>query len=106
MNVLGVLFNLKLNWQQHVQMALQNKKGPSGNQNNPFNYDQNRTTLLNIAKSNFFRILYYNAKIWLLPSLSSQIKKQLISASAAPSKSKYVTLVMIKLFLSKVSMPL
>ena len=30
--------------------------------------------------------MYYNAEIWLLPNLSPNIKKQLLSASAAPLK--------------------
>ena len=35
---------------------------------------------------NYLSILYYNADIWLLPTLSPQLKQKLLSASAAPLK--------------------
>ena len=31
MNVLGVNFDSKLNWQNHVQTVIKNQEGPSGN---------------------------------------------------------------------------
>ena len=34
--------------------------------------------------SNYYSILYYNADIWLIPTVSPNIYKQLRSASAAP----------------------
>ena len=39
--------------------------------------------------SNYYSILYYNADIWLKPSLSLNIYEQLLSASAAPLKLIY-----------------
>ena len=46
----------------------------------------NKTQLIQIITSNYYSILYYNAEIWLLPSLSPSIKQKMLSASAAPLK--------------------
>ena len=46
----------------------------------------NKTELLQIIKSNYYSILYYNAEIWLLPSLGPSLKQKMLSASAAPPK--------------------
>ena len=43
----------------------------------------NKSELLNLMTSNFFSILYYNADIWLIPSLNPRIKQQHLSASAS-----------------------
>ena len=45
-----------------------------------------KTQLLNIITSNFYSILYYNADIWLLPTLSPTLKQKLLSASSSPLK--------------------
>ena len=42
--------------------------------------------LLQIITSNYYSILYYNAEIWLLPTLKPQLKQKIIAASAAPLK--------------------
>ena len=42
--------------------------------------------LLSIITANYFSVLYYNADVWLLPSLLPQLKQKLLSASAAPLK--------------------
>ena len=42
--------------------------------------------LLDLVTSNYLWILYYNADIWLLPSLAPILKTKLLSASAAPLK--------------------
>ena len=36
--------------------------------------------------SNYLSILYYNADVWLLPTLNPQLKQKLLSVSAAPLK--------------------
>ena len=75
MNVLGDIFDLKLNWQEHVHMAI--KKSKKALQAiKLIRPTQTEVELLNIVKTKFFSILYYKAKIWLLPSLKLQIKKQ------------------------------
>ena len=42
--------------------------------------------LLSIITSNYLYILYYNADVWLLSTLSPLLKQKLLSASAAPLK--------------------
>ena len=42
--------------------------------------------MLTIVTSNFYSILYYNSEIWLLPTLSPNLKQKMLSASSAPLK--------------------
>ena len=42
----------------------------------------NTKELLQLITANFYSILYYNSKIWLLQSLKSNLKQKLLSASA------------------------
>ena len=85
MNVLGVTFDSKLNWQNHVEIAI--KKSQKALQAvkliQPFML---KSELLTILKSNFYSILYYNADIWLLPSLKQILKTKLTSTSAGALK--------------------
>ena len=46
----------------------------------------NKKQLLDIITSNYYSILYYNAEVWLLPTLNPQLKQKLLSASSAPLK--------------------
>ena len=48
-----------------------------------------KSELLTIIRSNFFSILYYNADIWLLPSLKQLLKSKLLSTSSAALKLCY-----------------
>ena len=85
MNVLGVSFDSKLNWQTHISTTIAKAK-KSLNAiyliKKYFNTDELRT----IITSNYFSVLYYNSEIWHLPSLTLNTKKILMSASAAPLK--------------------
>ena len=45
-----------------------------------------KTQLCAIITANYYSILYYNAEIWLLPSLKPALRQQLLSASSAPLK--------------------
>ena len=45
-----------------------------------------KAQLLTIITSNFYSILYYNAEIWHLPSLSPNLKQKMLSVSSAPLK--------------------
>ena len=52
--------------------------------------------MLQIITSNYYPILYYNAEIWLLHSLSHPLKQKMLSTSAAPLKmtvSKYTGMI-------------
>ena len=88
MNVLGVIFDSKLNWQIHIETAT--KKAHKALQAikliRPF---MQKSELLTIIRSNFFSILYYNADIWLLPSLKQLLKSKLLSTSSAALKLCY-----------------
>ena len=42
--------------------------------------------LLQLITSNFYSILYYNSEVWHLPSLKTNIKQKLLSASAKAIK--------------------
>ena len=81
MNVLGVTFDSKLNWNAHVANAIcKAKKSLYALRllRKLFN-DQEMRLLLN---SNFYSILYYNSVLWLTPGLSSALKQSLLSISA------------------------
>ena len=79
-NVLGVTFDAKLQWSNHVNNIIQ-RSTRSLNAIKLLRKYFNRTELLQLLTSNFYSILYYNAEIWLSDSLSYQLKKQLLSAS-------------------------
>ena len=84
-NVLGVTFDSKLTWQTHTQMAIAKSKKALQAIRLIKKY-LNKKELINVIRANFFSILYYNASIWLLPSLRPIIKKQILSASASALK--------------------
>ena len=80
-NILGVLFNSKLQWSDH--MALTIKKSRSAlNAIQLIRKFFNQRELLQLITSNFYSILFYNAEIWHVPCLNSNLKQKLISALA------------------------
>ena len=78
MNVLGVLFNFKLTWANHIlkQINRANKALHA------IKLIRKYKEILTLLTSNFYSILYYNSKVWHLPSLKIQIKQLLLSVSA------------------------
>ena len=81
MNVLGVVFDSKLNWSTHVaQTIVKAKRALIALRliKRFFSISEMRTLL----DANFYSILYYNAVIWLTPHLSSDLKQNLLSISA------------------------
>ena len=81
MNVLGVIFDCKLNWQMHTAMAISKAKKSLYALRlikRFFNNHEMRTLL----DSHFYSTLYYNSVIWLTPSLNNDMKQKLISISA------------------------
>ena len=80
-NVLGVLFDSKLNWNSHVAQAISKAKKSLFALRllkRHFNNDQMRILL----DSNFYSVMYYNSVVWLTPNLSSEMKQSLLSLSA------------------------
>ena len=81
MNVLGVIFDSKLNWSEHVANTISKAKKSLYALRLLRKYfnDQEMRTLLD---SYFYSILYYNAVIWLTPELHNSMKQALLSMSA------------------------
>ena len=85
MNVLGVLFDSKLTWANHVSKQI-NKANKALHAIKLIKKYFNQTEILTLLTSNFFSILYYNSEVWHLPALKPQIKQLLLSASATALK--------------------
>ena len=86
MNVLGVTFDSKLNWGIHVAntKSKANRAFFALRLIKKFFTNVEMRTLLD---SNFYSILYYNAVIWLTPTLRSDLKHNLLAASACALRS-------------------
>ena len=81
-NVLGVVFDSKLNWQIHVATAITKaKKALFALRLLKKYFTPSEMRLL--LDSNFYSILYYNAVIWLTPNLNAETKQSLLSISAS-----------------------
>jgi hypothetical protein len=81
MNVLGVIFDSKLNWKEHITNAIfkSNKTLHTIRMIKKYFNPQDLKILLN---SYYYSVLYHNAEIWLTPSFYTGPKQQLLSASA------------------------
>ena len=81
MNVLGVTFDSKLNWDLHVTVTISKAKRKiyALKMLKKFFRPNEMRILLD---SYFYSTLYYNSVIWLTPNLSSQSKQNLLSVSA------------------------
>ena len=84
-NVLGITFDSKLSWHYQTQNAI-NKSKMALNAIFLIRKYFSKRQLLSIITSNYYSILYYNAEIWLLPTLTTQLKQKILSASAQPLK--------------------
>ena len=81
MNVLGVVFDCKLNWNAHIAKTISKAKKSLFALRllkKYFSPDEMKILL----DSKFYSILYYNAVIWLTPSISAAMKQSLMSISA------------------------
>ncbi len=86
MNVLGVTFDSKLNWGIHVAKTISKaKKALYALKMIKKFFTKNE--MRKLLDSNFYSILYYNAVIWLTPNLKSDLKQDLLSASACALRS-------------------
>ena len=81
MNVLGVIFDSKLQWVDHIKHAL-NRSTKALNAIRLIRNFFNQKELLALITLNFYSILYYNSEIWHIPTLKSTLKQKLLSASA------------------------
>ena len=83
--VLGIIFDSKLQWHYQIQNTV-NKSKRALNAISLIRKYFSKSQLLTIVTSIYYSSLYYNAEIWLLPTLKPQLKQKLLSASAAPLK--------------------
>ena len=81
MNVLGVLFDSKLTWANHVSKQI-NKANKALHAIKLIKKYFNPSEILTLLTSNFYSVLYYNSEVWHLPTLKPQIKQLILSASA------------------------
>ena len=84
-NVLGVIFDSKLQWAPQVSHCV-TKSLNALNAIKLIKRFFKRDELLQLVTSNFYSILYYNSEIWHLPNLNNSLKSKLISASARALK--------------------
>ena len=91
-NVLGVIFDQKLQWSEHVANCIL-KSSKALTAIRLIKKFFTTKELLQIVTSNVFSILYYNSEIWHLQSLKSNLKQKLLSISARAIKTcvKYCT---------------
>ena len=80
-NVLGVQFDSKLTWSDHVNKTI-NKAKKTYHGINLIKKYFNKNELKGLLTSNYFSVLYYNNEIWHLPTLCPILKQKLMSASA------------------------
>ena len=84
-NILGVIFDSKLQWSEHISHAIKRATGAL----NAIRLIRNfftKTELLQLITSNFYSILFYNSEIWQLPSIKASLKQKLLSISARALK--------------------
>ena len=84
-NVLGVLFDSKLQWCEQVSQAINKSKRAMHGIKLIRKY-LTKSEMKMLLTSNFYSILYYNCEIWLSQGLHARQKQQLLSASATALK--------------------
>ena len=84
-NILGVQFDSRPNWSQHISNTICKAKRTLHGIKLIKRYF-NKNELKQLLTSNFYSVLYYNAEIWLIPSLNVDLKKHLLSCSAQALK--------------------
>ena len=84
-NVLGVIFDQKLQWYEHISLCI-SKSSKALNAIRLIRRFFSTKELLQIVTSNFFSILYYNSEIWHLQTLHGKLKQKLLSSSAKAIK--------------------
>ena len=81
MNVLGVIFDSNLNWNDQVANAI-SKSNKALHCIKLIKYYFTSMELQQLITSNYYSILYYNSEIWNIPNLKNELKRRLVSASA------------------------
>jgi len=81
MNILGIHFDNKLNWQKHINIAILKAKKTSQAIKILSRYLP-LSKLVQIATSYFYQRLFYGSVVWLIPTLNRIFKHKLLQASA------------------------
>ena len=81
MNVLGIIFDSKLNWAKHVASQI-NKANRALHAIKMIRKYFSKDEILQLLTSNFYSILYYNSEVWHIPNLKPPLKQLILSASA------------------------
>ena len=84
-NVLGIIFDSKLQWGPQVANAI-TKSTRALNVISLIRNYFNQEELLKLITSNVYSILFYNSEVWHLPTLKQSLKNTLLSASAKALK--------------------
>ena len=84
-NVLGVIFDSKLQWGDQVAHSIQ-RANAALNAIRIISKYFNTKELLQLITSNFYSILFYNSEIWHLPTLKTNFKQKILSSSARAIK--------------------
>ena len=84
-NILGVIFDSKLQWSEHIAHAIK-KATCALNAIRLIRKFVTISELLQLVISNFYSILFYNSEIWHLPSIKMSLKQKLLSISARALK--------------------
>ena len=86
MNVLGVMFDSKLNWNHHISMCINKAKKALFALRLIKKYFT-QTEMRTLLDTYFYSVLYYNSCIWLVPEIGSEMKQKLLSISACALRS-------------------
>ena len=84
-NVLGVIFDSRLKWNEQVAKAIE-KSNRSLNALKLLRKYFSTKELINLVTSNYFSILLYNLEVWYSPDLNEALKHSLFVASAKALK--------------------
>ena len=96
MNVLGVVFDCKLTWSEHIAHAIK-KSNKSLCALRMLKKYLTPLEMKTIMTSNYYSSLYYNSEIWLSNSIKHELKQSLLSASAnairscVPFQNRYIS---------------
>ena len=81
MNILGVIFDSKLTWNELIANCISKAKKTRFGLRLLRKYF-NQAEMRNLLDANFYSVVYYNSVIWLTPELKSPLRQSLLSIFA------------------------
>ena len=78
MNVLGVIFDDKLKWNDHIAKTI-SKSNSALHCIRLIKHYFTIEELKQVITTNFYSVLYFNSEIWNLPTLNPLLKQKLLS---------------------------